>query len=247
MHTKKRGCLSPFLKILGIFLILGLVASMVPVRNGVPFINQHPDFPNGCEVVALSSLMDFHGYEVSAGLLHDRYMAKSPIGQGDPKDAYIGDPRGQGYYSFQGPLVDTANAYFHEEGIGLKAKAYPVTPYLALAWQVHRGRPVIAWTTLDGKMPERVDASQYWKSGRRTVKPYRNLHVHVVTGMEGWNVLVMDPTHGSQAIPLWEYLPIYYAMGARVVMVEPEGAGPDWEGMVTGLQKGMGDLIQRIR
>lgn len=240
MRRKNRGCLSPLISLAATLLILAFLASMVPVRHGVPFINQHPNFPNGCEVVSLASLFAFYGSDVSPGHLHDAYMPTAPIGQGDPKDAYIGDPRGRGYYSFQDPLVETANAYIQEAGLDLRAKAYPITPYLAIAWQVHRGRPVIAWTTVDGQAPERVDESQFWTIDRgKTIKPYKNLHVHVVTGMAGWNVLVTDPTHGVQSIPLWEFLPLYYGMGARAVFIEPQDAGPDWQGMAQ-------DLGQRI-
>lgn len=247
MKNKPKGCFSLLLKAGVLLLIISFLASMIPVRNGVPFINQYPEFPNGCEVVSMSSLISFHGYDVSPGFLHDRYMPKAAIGEGDPKYAYIGNPRGRGFYSFQYPLVDTANGYFREHGISLRAKTYPITPYLAIAWQVHKGRPVIGWTTVDGDWPERVSENQFWKVDRgKTIKPYRNLHVHVVTGMEGWNVLVTDPTHGPQKIPLWKYLSLYYSMGARAVMVEPMDAVPDWKGMGLEVRERIGDLIGSV-
>lgn len=219
---KRKSLGGRLFELLCFLLIIGLVASMLPVNNPIQGKSQHPNYPNGCEIVSLSMLLDYYGYDLEPGYLHDNYMVTTAIGQGDPLTSYLGDPRGEGFYSFQWPLRDAANSYLTDAGIAYKAKAPVVMPYLALAWKVHHGTPVIAWYTIDDNFPERVDQSMSWKSPfKRTVRPYKNLHVFVVHGMEGRNVLVTDPTYGEREIPLWEFLPRYYSMGARGVYMDP--------------------------
>lgn len=215
------GRLVPFVIFM---LMVGLLLSMIPVQLRVPYESQLPEFPNGCEVVSLSMVMNYYGIAADPGTLNDVYLKKEPVGVGDPRTAYIGDPRGEGYYSFQEPLADAADAFLQANNAPYQAVTHPFMSYLEIAWHVHKGRPVITWYTIDDAFPERVEGLSWDVGIGPDVQPYQNLHVFVIDGISGPYLHVQDPIHGTREIPLWEFLPIYYSMGLRAMTVAPVSA-----------------------
>lgn len=221
---KSRAWGGRLVRLVVFLLFVGLLLSMIPVELHVPYESQLPEFPNGCEVVSLSMVMNYYGVPADPGTLNDVYMKKEPIGVGDPRHAYIGDPRGEGYYSFQKPLADAGDAFLEAQGAPNETITHPLMSYLEMAWHLHKGRPVIAWYTVDDTLPKRVEGLS-WDAGLGPdVKPYKNLHVFVVDGIIGPFVQVKDPLHGPREIPLWEFIPLYYSMGLRAIAVGPVAA-----------------------
>lgn len=208
-------------KLVVLCILIAIVLGMMPTDLGVTPQYQMPSLPNGCEVVSLSMVMRYHGISADPGLLADRYLTKSAIGVGDPKSSYIGEPRGDGYYSFEKPLVQAANVFFKENGYALTAGYHPFTPFGEITWRLHNDQPVIVWYTLDEKWPKKFENMEWTLPSGKTHIPYENLHVVVVDGISGPFVHIVDPMQGERWVGLWRFLPIYYAMGARAISIGP--------------------------
>lgn len=199
--------------------VIGAVIwSFSPVHIDVPDIRQLPDLPNGCEATSLAMVLHHSGYDVSPQQLANDFLPKGPIGHTSPARAYVGDPAGQGFYCYPGPLVKAANRYFENVGSTERAKTPMVMEWFRMSYELHRGRPVIAWVTLDDKWPEKINEMR-WDVDGRTIYPYKNLHVVVVNGVDWGRVQVMDPLQGSREL-LWpQFMLMYVGMGMKSVLV----------------------------
>lgn len=86
---------------------------------------QNPQLPNGCEVTSLAMLLGWAGYPVDKLELYEGYLPRqdfieTPEGWkvgGNPEDVYVGDAASKlgGWYCFEGPIVEAANAYLQDQ------------------------------------------------------------------------------------------------------------------------------------
>lgn len=197
-------------------LIAAVVFAMTPSQLDTAWRSQYPDLPNGCESVSAAICMNYLGQYITAETFASQYLPKATIGSALPKDAYIGDPFGSGYYCYQMPLVRGINTAASDGAAGYSARSHALTTVTEVALRVHGGRPVICWITADDHLPDR-DPQVEWKVGGRSYTPYKNLHVVTVDGTGFMKLHIQDSINGSRWIPIWKFLPEYYAMGMRAV------------------------------
>ncbi|AYE38239.1 hypothetical protein D1B17_06175 [Companilactobacillus zhachilii] len=108
--------------------------------SGVPLIAQRPELPNGCEITAVTMMLQYAGANVNKMQLA-REMPRS----GDPNYGYIGQPwDGTGITIFPNALMSLVEKYAGT------AKDLTGQGFDAIKYQINLGHPVVTWNTLHG-------------------------------------------------------------------------------------------------
>ena len=187
---------------------LGKLGSEIPT-NGIvkeayipiQTLLQEPELPNGCEIVSLTAILNYYGYNVSKVIMADYHLPKQGFSRidgklfgPDPYKTYAGSPRvkSSGWYSFAPPIVEASNNYMATQQNKMKAT---------------KGIPIVTWVTL----------GEYYKA-------YTNLHVVVLNGYKEGVVHVMNPLKGQVDYNMDAFFNSYEEMGKHaVVLVQEEG------------------------
>ena len=110
------------------------------VHLNVPLIKQRPELPNGCEITAVTMMVNYTGNPVSKMKL----AAEMPRHPSNPNLGYIGNPAGYGITIFPPALMNLVRKYTGNAknltGLGMDA----------LYYQLDMGHPVVTWNTLHG-------------------------------------------------------------------------------------------------
>lgn len=190
---------------------------------------QNPQLPNGCEAASLATLLQYSGFSVDLGSLAADYLPCQQFTYNglnrygpDPEKAYAGDPFSttNGWYCFEGPVVEAANAYLRAQGSDLRAEAITGADMAQLEQLLRQGRPVAVWFTQDYEQPRQNTSFTWTLPNGRTYTPYANLHCVVLCGMDGQQCHLADPMQGSTSIERDRFESIYTAMGSRAVVLQ---------------------------
>ena len=166
--------------------------------NNFPTYSQYPNYPNGCESIALYTLLKYYSVNVSLDDIADRlkkgdgpYFEEGKLYGGDPEIEFVGDPREyNGYGVYQKPIIEVANYY--KSGI-IDYTGHTLNEVLEL---VKNGKPVQIWGSID---MSNTYVSKSWinKESGKTIYWIRNLHSVVVVGYNSNYVYVADSYVGS--------------------------------------------------
>ena len=190
-------------------------------RLNVKCIYQNPELPNGCEVTSLAIALNYHGFNVSKGVLADLYLPRGRIGSTSPYDAYIGNPRikNASWYCYSPVIVRCGNSYLSGQGSEYQAVDLTGQDFERLLVELDEGRPVIFWGTLSMGSPSY--GSDWVIGGTRYAKHY-NLHCLVLTGydLEKNLVYVSDPLRGNVTYNLTTTKKRYEQMKKQAVVIK---------------------------
>lgn len=166
--------------------------------ESVPAVNQFPDYPVGCESVALYELLKAYNVDVTVEDIVEKlrkgyapYEENGILYGGDPEIEFLGDPRDyRGWGVYEKPIEDVANLF--KPGIKNITGA-SLDDVLKL---VKEGFPVQVWITI--KLTESF-ISRKWinKETGKEIEWKRNLHSVVVVGYSDKYVVVADPDIGA--------------------------------------------------
>lgn len=189
---------------------------------------QQPQLPNGCEAASLATLLEYNSVSVDLTALGEDYLLRQsftysgPNRYGpDPEQAYAGDPASAsgGWYCFEGPIIEAANAWLRDQGSDLRAESETGADLDRLGQLLRQGTPVAVWFTQDYEQP-RFNTSFTWTlPDGSTYTPYGNLHCVVLTGMDESQCYLADPLQGDSVIGRDQFERIYTAMGSRAVVL----------------------------
>ena len=189
---------------------------------------QQPALPNGCEAASLATLLEYNGYSVDLVSLGVDYLPRQsftysgPYRYGpDPEQVYAGDPASSsgGWYCFEGPIIEAANAWLRDQGSELRAESETGADLDRLEQLLRQGTPVAVWFTQDYEQP-RFNTSFTWTlPDGSTYTPYGNLHCVVLTGMDETQCYLADPMQGDSVIERDRFERIYTDMGSRAVVL----------------------------
>ncbi len=107
-------------------------------------------------------LLQYQGFSVSASEIARDWLPCQPFTcsgadrcGADPEQAYAGDPFSEknGWYCFQGPVAEAANAYLGAQGSPLRAASLSGAGTGKLLAELLAGRPVAVWFTQDYEAP----------------------------------------------------------------------------------------------
>ncbi len=165
---------------------------------GVKSINQFPDYPVGCESVALQILLNYYGVDVSAeDIVNELKKGDRPHYEGEtlyggnPELEFVGDPRDiHSYGVYEKPIADVANKF--KPGI----KNITGTDLIELFKLVDEGYPIQVWSSIKLLNPF---ISQKWiyKTTGETIDWKAQLHSVVLVGYSDDVVVVSDPDVGA--------------------------------------------------
>ena len=193
---------------------------------------QEPELPNGCEIVSLTAILNYYGYNVSKTIMADQYLPKqafrlkdSKIYGPNPYEAYPGNPRSKkiGWYSFAPPIVEAADRYLATQTNKMKATNISGSSKEEILSLLNHGVPVVVWVTLDLSKPT-LNAHWYLNDIGQYYKAYTNLHVVVLNGYKEDVVHVMNPLKGQVEYNMEAFFKSYDEMGKHAVVLEKEEA-----------------------
>lgn len=173
--------------------------SAVDNSNGFPLINQYPNYPTGCESVALTMLLRYHGVNVMpASIISNLKKDSLPYYEngvrygGNPELGFIGNPYSSASYGvYENPIAEVANMY--KSGIQVRNN-FAFQEVLNL---VRSNHPVMVWTSMGLSVPYISDSwtykptmeTIYWKAGEHAVV--------IVSYSGGDTLIVADPIGGN--------------------------------------------------
>ncbi len=192
---------------------------------------QLPELPNGCEITALTAVLNYYGYNVSKMVMADDFLRKEPfVKKGDklyganPYKAYAGNPRSkdEGFFTYTPPILEAANNYFKS----VDGEDYTLdisgSSREEIMQRLNRGVPVLIWVTLDLRKPNIKYSWYFHDTGERFDSP-TNLHAVVLNGYDGENVHVMNPLKGQTKYNADAFFKSYEELGSHaMVVVEKE-------------------------
>ena len=92
-------------------------------RLDVECVLQNPELPTGCEITALTTVLNYLGYNVDKLTMADYYLDKGKMGEVSPYKAFVGNPRDEDSCGAFAPvLVNSATKY-------LKSQRYECIQY----------------------------------------------------------------------------------------------------------------------
>lgn len=103
-------------------------------------IAQRPELPNGCEITAVTMMLQYAGAKVNK-----MQMAREMPRSSDPNYGYIGQPwDGTGITIFPPALMNLVEKYAGT------AKNLTGQNFNAIKYQINIGHPIVTWNTLYG-------------------------------------------------------------------------------------------------
>lgn len=160
--------------------------------------NQYPNYPTGCESVALYILLRYYDVDVTV----DDIISKLPKGDipyykdevlygGNPYLEFVGSPYSSDSFGvFDVPIYNVALQY--KEGI-VSGKGNDLDTVLGI---VSQGRPVMVWTSMYLALPY-VSRSWIYPETNEIINWPANEHAVVIVGFNEDYVIISDPIDGK--------------------------------------------------
>lgn len=193
----------------------------------VPLILQKPELPNGCEITAVTSVLNYYGYDVDKITLSDNFLPKLPFYRSggklygaDPEKAFSGDPRDAGgWFVYAPPTVKAAQDYV--DSVGGKHKVLDVTGSTSaqIMDYVLAGKPVAIWATRDLSLAN-FGYGWYLDGTETYFEAATNLHCMVIYGFIDNQLYVMDPLEGNMIYDQAQFFASYESLGSRAIVIE---------------------------
>lgn len=197
-------------------------------------ILQNPELPVGCEITALTILLNYYGFNAEKTDMAKNYL---PTSWGNPKtvdgklykdsfyDYFIGDPFSRGYGCFSPAIERAASSYISSHGGGYTVKnisgCHPDTLYEYLI----AGTPVLCWAT-DGMIEPEYYETWYDNATGEQLDWYLNEHCFVLAGFNIANstVTLNDPMKGIIDYNIDKFEVRFKQMHSQAIVLIPEGS-----------------------
>ncbi|WP_097074695.1 C39 family peptidase [Ureibacillus xyleni] len=192
----------------------------------IPVHLQEPELPNGCEITALTAVLNYYGAKTDKLEMTQKYLPKKPFEYRgnqnygpDPNIEYGGNPTElTGTYVFAEPIVKAANSFISEEKLDIQAKNISGSTIEEITEYVRQGIPVITWVTLDLSKPRIKGGWRITGSGEYH-QMFQNLHTMVLVAVRNDTVEVMDPLKGIKNLDKSTFFKSYKESGEQAVIV----------------------------
>ena len=182
-------------------------------------IYQNPEYPAGCEAMALTMLLNYYGYNLDKHTIIDDYLIYS-------EDSYIKGYKGRpdispGGGCYAPALTNTTNRFLVAQKSSYKAKDMTGTELNELFSYIAKGYPVLVWTTVGLKPCQK--ASYVYKYGDIDFTWVYNEHCVVLTGydLNAGTITVYDSIDGIQTYNTSDFQTIYDDMWRMSMVLTP--------------------------
>lgn len=183
-------------------------------------VYQNPELPTGCEITALTTVLNYIGYPVSKTEMAENYLVTAEYGDADFNSAFIGDPETDSGYGCYSPVIYKAAQDFLSDN-GKRNYAAELSEYDLndLFKLVANNYPVVIWVTISLVAADEIyawtldDGSDvYWME---------NEHCLVLTGYDSikQTVTVSDPLKGITEYSMTRFEKRYNELGQQAVAI----------------------------
>ena len=192
----------------------------IRVLLDVPIVSQHPEYPTGCESIALYMLLQYYGTDVTKEEIIEAlpkgsipYEKAGKTYGTNPEREFVGDPRDDHSYGvYNQPICDTANLFRKGAITKTGATIEEVTQIL------DSGAPVIIWYTTN--INREVIAGNTWLDEQtgEAVTWMKYEHAVVACGYKLNDLIINDPNTGTQrTIRFGDIMAAFDKLGGRIV------------------------------
>lgn len=171
----------------------------------VPYINQSPDYPTGCESVSAVMLLNFLGCEITVDefiakhLEQDEFVDKEGKIYGpDPNQVFCGSPYDEDSFGCYAPVI--VSALESAIGASYEIRNETGTPINRLLTDyIDQGMPVIFWACINMREPI-VGPSWQLKETGEEFTWISNEHCMLLVGYDEENYYFNDPYENNGCI-----------------------------------------------
>ena len=192
-------------------------------------IEQYPELPTGCEITALTMVLNYYGYQVNKVTMALDYMPKvqaefyrSEDGRlmgPDLENFFVGDPTEEtGYICGTGAIVTAANAYLTDVGSDMTAVAMKNAQPEELYDLIDQGTPVVIWCTIN--MEDRTETDGWYREDGTYMEWSTNDHGAVLIGYDEDTVTVADPIYSRITVSRDQFEKIFAERGGQCVILQ---------------------------
>ena len=192
-------------------------------------IEQYPELPTGCEITAMTMVLNYYGYQVNKVTMALDYMPKvqaefyrSEDGRlmgPDLENFFVGDPTEEtGYICGTGAIVTAANRYLADVGSDLTAAAIKNAQPEKLYDLIDQGTPVVIWCTIN--MEDRAETDGWYREDGTYMEWSTNDHGAVLIGYDEDTVTVADPIYSRITVSRDRFEKIFAERGGQCVILQ---------------------------
>ena len=191
-------------------------------------MEQYPELPTGCEITAMTMVLNYYGYNVDKVTMALDYMPKiqAEFYRGedgrlmgpDLENFFVGDPTEEtGYICGTGAIVTAANAYLTDVGSDMTAVAMKNAQPEELYDLIDQGTPVVIWCTIN--MEDRAETDSWYREDGTYMEWSTNDHGTVLIGYDEDTVTVADPIYSRITVSRVQFEKIFAERGGQCVIL----------------------------
>lgn len=191
-------------------------------------MEQYPELPTGCEITAMTMVLNYYGYNVDKVTMALDYMPKiqaefyrSEDGRlmgPDLENFFVGDPTEEtGYICGTGAIVTAANAYLTDVGSDMTAVAMKNAQPEELYDLIDQGTPVVIWCTIN--MEDRAETDSWYREDGTYMEWSTNDYGAVLIGYDEDTVTVADPIYSRITVSRVQFEKIFAERGGQCVIL----------------------------
>lgn len=191
-------------------------------------MEQYPELPTGCEITAMTMVLNYYGYNVDKVTMALDYMPKiqAEFYRGedgrlmgpDLENFFVGDPTEEtGYICGTGAIVTAANAYLTDVGSDMAAVAMKNAQPEELYDLIDQGTPVVIWCTIN--MEDRAETDGWYREDGTYMEWSTNDHGAVLIGYDEDTVTVADPIYSRITVSRVQFEKIFAERGGQCVIL----------------------------
>lgn len=183
----------------------------------IPFVSQYPELPTGCEITALTTVLNYLGYNVDKLTMADYYLDKGEMGEVSPYKAFVGNPRDEDSCGAFAPvLVNSATKYLKSQRSYMNVYNITGAEYNELLDYVDDGHPVLVWETMYMKEPYE---SCTWNIDGENIMWLSREHAMVLIGYTQSTYIMADPLRGICEYDKELVETRYKSMGKQAIVI----------------------------
>lgn len=192
-------------------------------------IGQMPELPTGCEITALTMVLNYYGFSADKITMASQYL---PIASSyfyyddygnlygpDLNNYFVGDPfTPGGYICGTGAIVTAADDYLEDQGSSMRAKDITGSTPEELYQLVSEDTPIVVWVTVS--MVYRGDVNGWYTEDGEYVDWSVNDHGAVLIGYSDDTVTIADPISGLVEYDKETFESVFESRGNKCVILE---------------------------
>lgn len=160
--------------------------------------NQYPNYPTGCESVALYILLKYYNIDVTVDDIINNldkgptpYTENNILYGANPELEFVGNPKSKsGYGTYEIAIAKVAGKY--KSGI-INSTGTSLDDLLKI---VKQNKPVLVWTSMYLALPY-ISKTWIYKPTGKTISWKANEHAVVLIGYTNSTVIISDPIDGT--------------------------------------------------